>query len=251
MKYMLTQGGNPLPLTGAPTCTQEEESTSSDDDEPLSKRMKGKSTMSRKKPKHVAKVKHPHYNFSMSVCTTLPSTQVPAGASEVSSDSDDDIPLSHRNRALAKKWVEKNKINKSLDKTQDAYVSRVLNLLASGTGDRAALMTRRATAKGGSKTGLDPVLIATEARVYYSKEMKKNEKRPKKVLDHKMWPTLGVWYLCLWSDVGYAGQDVEEWKPADYAMQFEGLVETYRQVFIAIICIISLFICHTYELSPP
>ena len=37
-------------------------------------------------------------------------------------------------------------------------------------------------------------------------------------------------YLCLWSDVGYADQDVDEWKPADYAMQFPGLVEDYRKV---------------------
>ena len=28
----------------------------------------------------------------------------------------------------------------------------------------------------------------------------------------------------------YADQDVEEWKPADYAMQFHGLVEDYRKV---------------------
>ena len=36
--------------------------------------------------------------------------------------------------------------------------------------------------------------------------------------------------LCFWSDVGYADHDDEEWKPADYVMQFPGLVEDYRKV---------------------
>ena len=176
---------------------------------------------------------------------------MPAAApSGMSSDSDDDIPLSKRNRQLAKKWVEKNNINRSLDKDQDAYVERVLLLLSSGEADRAALRTRRAIAKGDNDTGLDPVLVAAEARIYYSKESKKNERRPTKLLDHKVYPTLGVWYLCFWSDVGYAGQDFEEWKPADYAMQFDGLVETYRQVCITSVCGISLFIWHCIILHP-
>ena len=124
-------------------------------------------------------------------------------------------------------------------------------LLSSGEADRTALRTRKAVSKEGDKTSLDPVSVAIEARVYYSRVMKRNEKRPKKVLDHKVYPTLGVWYLCIWSDVGYAGQDVEEWKPADYAMQFHGLVETYRQVIITIIRGISLFNYRCTILHPP
>ena len=62
--------------------------------------------------------------------------------------------------------------------------------------------------------------------------MRRVVKRPKKILQHKMDPSLGMHYLCFWSDdiVGFADQDVEEWKPADYAMQFPGLVEDYRKV---------------------
>ena len=50
---------------------------------------------------------------------------------------EDDTPFSVRSTALAKKWVEKNKINKKMDKTAEDYVQRVLVLISSGSSDRA------------------------------------------------------------------------------------------------------------------
>ena len=129
------------------------------------------------------------------------------------------------------KWVETNKINKEIDKTADDHVQRVLVLISSGSFDRAELRTRKARAEAQAENWtLDPLLVATKARIYYNKVMRRTEKRPKKVLEHKLCPSLGMYYLCFWKDVGYADQDVEEWKPADYAMQFHGLVEDYRKV---------------------
>ena len=146
---------------------------------------------------------------------------------------EDDTPFSVRSTALAKKWVEKNKINKKMDKTAEDYVQRVLVLISLGSSDRAELRTRKARAEAQAENGtLNPLLVATEARIYYNKVMRRTEKRPKKILEHKLYPSLGMtlYCLCFWSDVGYADQDVEEWKPADYAMQFHGLVEDYRKV---------------------
>ena len=60
--------------------------------------------------------------------------------------------------------------------------------------------------------------------------MRRVVKRPQKILQHKLHPSLGRYYFCFWPDVGYADQDVEEWKPADYATQFPGLVKDYRKV---------------------
>ena len=40
----------------------------------------------------------------------------------------DDTLFSVRSKVLAKKWVEKNKINKKMDTTADDYVQRVLVL---------------------------------------------------------------------------------------------------------------------------
>ena len=54
------QGGGTLALTGAPTYSQAGGSSSSDDDEPLSKRIKGKHTSMGVSRKPVAKVT-PHF----------------------------------------------------------------------------------------------------------------------------------------------------------------------------------------------
>ena len=44
---------------------------------------------------------------------------------------EDDTPFSQRAKVTAKKWVEKNKINKTMDKTAEDYVQRVLVLISS------------------------------------------------------------------------------------------------------------------------
>ena len=62
--------------------------------------------------------------------------------------SEEDISFSMRTQVLAKKWVEKNKNNKKLDKTADDYVQRVLLLISSGSSDRAELRTRAAAEAG-------------------------------------------------------------------------------------------------------
>ena len=74
------------------------------------------------------------------------------------------------------------------------------------------------------------------------------EKRPTKILDHKDYPTLGRYYLLFWHDVGYADQDKEEWKSAGFALQFEGLVEDYRQVLHPSCPSYNLFPEQNYEL---
>ena len=115
---------------------------------------------------------------------------------------------------IAKKWVEKNKINKKMDKTADQYdiVQRVLLLISSGSSDRAELRTRKARVETQVENGtLGPLLVATEARIYYNTVMRRVVKRPKKihVLQHQLYSSnsLGMYYLCFWSDVGYADQD--------------------------------------------
>ena len=109
----------------------------------------------------------------------------------------------------------------------------MLVLISSGSSETAESRTKKARAEAQALNGtLDPLRVATEARIYYNNVMRRVEKRPKRILEHKLYPSLGMSYLCFWTDVGYADQDVEEWKPADYAtcMQFPGLVEDYRKV---------------------
>ena len=67
-----------------------------------------------------------------------------------------------------------------------------------------------------------------------NKVMRRTAKRPKNILERKPRPSLGMCYLCFWSDVGYRCADryqhVKEWKPAGHVMQLSGLVEDQRGV---------------------
>jgi len=81
---------------------------------------------------------------------------------------------------------------------------------------------------------LDPIVVATEAHIYYNKVMQISLKPPTKSLKHVDTPALHISYLLFWHDVGYADQDIEEWKPSDFALQFDGLVEEYRKVHTCI-----------------
>ena len=86
---------------------------------------------------------------------------------------EDDNPFSQRANVTAKKWVEQNKINKKMGKTAEDYVQRVLVLIKFSSGsDSAELRTRKARAEAQAENGsLDPLLVATEARIYYNKVM--------------------------------------------------------------------------------
>ena len=58
-------------------------------------------------------------------------------------------------------------------------------LISSGSSDRAELRTRKARVEAQAENGsLDPLLVATEARIYYNKVMHRTEKQPKKILEH-------------------------------------------------------------------
>ena len=110
-------------------------------------------------------------------------------------------------------------------------MERVRTLLEGGTSTRRALRNKKGLSTEDdtfcSGSMLDPTEVALQARLYYEKENGRKDKRPTKVLSHKDYPSLGRYYLLLWHDVGYADQDIEEWKPADFALKFDGLVQDY------------------------
>ena len=72
MRIIFTIGIGALPLTDAPTCDREEDSSSSGDDIPLSKKVKVKATMSHKTSKPVAKVNLEPCLFFMPITTPPP-----------------------------------------------------------------------------------------------------------------------------------------------------------------------------------
>jgi len=185
---------------------------------------------------------------------------------QCASSSEDDVQLTDLKALRAKKWVRHQKINKKVDRTEDDYVERVKLLLSAGSSQRRMLRAMKGQRKDQDACYAGPTLdveqVCLQARLYYEEEFGRLDKRPRKILKHTDYPTLGRHYLLLWSDRGYAGQDIEEWKPADYAKKFEGLVENYYLVsrpclsaFCASMClgIPSFYMqCHvSYDDSKP
>ena len=55
--------------------------------------------------------------------------------------------------------------------------------ISSGSSDRAELRTSKARDEAQAENGtVDPLRVATEARIYYNKIMRRDVKRPKKIL---------------------------------------------------------------------
>ena len=76
----------------------------------------------------------------------------------------------------------------------------------------------------------EEVGAAVEARRQYN-ELKGNKPRkPYKILRQVTGKEVGRYYVCLYHDVGYAGQDYEETHTEDYLRQFPGFIESYQSV---------------------
>ena len=108
------------------------------------------------------------------------------------------------------------------------------NLIAGGTSSRRQLRSRKGLEKeddsffSGKKQDVEE--LSKQARMFYRAKTGATQKRPMKVLEHDDFGAQGRHYKLLWRDVGYGGQDIEEWYPANFAKTFEGLVENYLKV---------------------
>ena len=79
---------------------------------------------------------------------------------------------------------------------------------------------------------------------YYASHDPAAARRPKKILERRVSSAgvaaalaaesedddvpMGYEYKLLWRDVGYGGQDIIEWRSADYTKSFEGLIEDWQ-----------------------
>lgn len=146
------------------------------------------------------------------------------------SDEDDDVSLAGALKLKAKNWVEFNARNTKLDKTQDAYLERVVALLQGGTDDRATGRRTRSAGQRFREGGQLWQAVLTYARKYYDKENQCCTTRPWKVVGHEDFPTLGRHFQCQWRDPGWDPQDVFEMKPADFVAMWPDLLENYIKV---------------------
>jgi len=127
-------------------------------------------------------------------------------------------------------------------------------MILGGTSSRRALRSKKSMGTEddpfftGSK--LDVELVSVQARLYYRAKTNTREKRPKKIIKHDDFGAQGRHYLLLWHDPGYAGQDIQDWYPANFAKTFEGLVEDYLKVRMPLLLTCRWLVCTPALLHP-
>ena len=76
----------------------------------------------------------------------------------------------------------------------------------------------------------DEVGAAIEARKQYNQLKGNKFRKPCVILRQVTGKEVGRYYVCLYRDVGYAGQDYEDTHTEDYLRQFPGFIESYQSV---------------------
>jgi hypothetical protein len=147
----------------------------------------------------------------------------------------DEVPFVDENIAAAqvraKQYMATCGAKPSRGETEDEYVNRIASIMFSGNDTRKTRSSRRGNRSNLETTmASDEVGAAVEARKHYN-ELKGNKPRkPYKILQQVTGKEVGRYYVCLYHDVGYAGQDYQQTHQEDYLRQFPGFIESYQSV---------------------
>ena len=134
-------------------------------------------------------------------------------------------------QARAKEYIARTNAKPLSNETEDAYATRLANIMFSGNGDRQTRSRRRRNNRDTATTMTpEEVGAAVEARKQYVLLKGTKNKRPYKILRQEIGKEVGKFYVCLYRDVGYADQDIERTHPEDYLRQFPGFIESYEAV---------------------
>ena len=147
----------------------------------------------------------------------------------------DEVPYVDENisaaQIRAKQYIVSSGAKPSRGETVEEYALRIASIMFGGNETRKLRSNRRGNGRN-LETTMTPEEIgaATEARRQYN-ELKGNKPRkPYKILRQVTGKEVGRYYVCLYHDVGYAGQDYEETHTEDYLRQFPGFIESYQSV---------------------
>ena len=80
----------------------------------------------------------------------------------------------------------------------------------------------------------EEVGAAAEARKLYSEIKGTKKKRPWKIVEEVVGKLTGRFFKCRYHDVGYGGQDYYDTHDESYLRQFEGFMEDYEAVSVAL-----------------
>ena len=149
----------------------------------------------------------------------------------------DEVPYVDENIAAAqvraKQYITTCGAIPSRGESEEEYVNRIASIMFGESEARKLRSSRRGNGRNLETTmASDEVGAAVEARKQYNQLKGNKPKKPYKILEQVTGKEVGRYYVCLYHDIGYAGQDYQQTHPEDYLRQFPGFIESYQSVSV-------------------
>ena len=138
----------------------------------------------------------------------------------------------------ARAYLQKHRVKPFRGEDNEAYVARIASIMFEGKKARKTRSERmRSNAlKPKEKTDAEHA-IAAAAQEEWNRVKNLRPKKPTRILEKRQGAEVGRYYLCLYHDVGFNGQDKEELHAEHYVRQFPGFLENWQSV--SVVCTIE------------
>ena len=135
----------------------------------------------------------------------------------------------------AKEYMTRTKAKPCRGEDENTFAERIANIMFSGNADRKTRSQMKKNHRVGETTlTTEEVGAAAEARKLYSEIKGTKKTRPWKIVEEEVGKLTGRFFKCLYHDVGYGGQDYYDTHDESYLRQFEGFMEDYEAVSVAL-----------------
>ena len=135
----------------------------------------------------------------------------------------------------ANEWMTRAKAKPNRNEDEGTFAERVANIMYSENNDRKTRSQVKTNHRVGETTRTtEEVGAAAEARKLYSEIKGTKKKRPWKIVEEVVGKLTGRFFKCRYHDVGYGGQDYYDTHDESYLRQFEGVMEDYEAVSVAL-----------------
>jgi len=154
-------------------------------------------------------------------------------------DGEEEEPLSMEEETSdgallrARAYLKKHKVKPLRGEDNEGYVKRIADIMFDGKNARKTRSERMRSnaAKPKEKTDAEHA-IAVAAQEEWNRVKNLRPKKPTRILEKRQGAEVGRFYLCLYHDVGFNGQDREELHPEHYVRQFPGFLENWQAVSV-------------------
>ena len=138
-------------------------------------------------------------------------------------------------RQRAKDYMTRTKAIPHRGEDENTFAERIANIMFSGNEDRKTRSQMKKNHRVGETTmTTEEVGAAAEARKRFNEIKGTKKKRPWKIMEEVVGKDTGRFFKCRYHDVGYGGQDYDDTHDESYLRQFEGFMEDYEAVSVAL-----------------